>query len=148
MDTTQLVDKILSTPGELKSLKKLLAVALSNDPARASLIADAAANFKVYSALLSQTGTAAPTAKVLDNTLSGTPVLARTGAGVYTLVLSGGDFTADKTFIITGVSTTAGATFSAVRTNTTTITITTSNASNAAADVLLTDTPIEVRVYN
>lgn len=142
-----LINRILTTSAEeVDVLKKKVAKALSTDAARSSQIADAAANYKVYAALLTQSGTSAPTAKVLDNTLSGVPTLARTGVGVYTITLSGA-FTTDKTFLLTGVSTTAGATVSAVRTSANVITLTTSNASNAAADVLLTDTPIEIRVY-
>lgn len=142
------IDKLLSSPEELKRLKVVLATAYGADPNRASVIADAAANYKVYVANTNQTGTAAPTATVLDNTLpQGTPVLARTGAGVYTVTLTGA-FTSGKTVLITGTCPTAGATISAVRTSANVITITTSNASNAAADALLADTLLEIRVYN
>ena len=45
--------------------------------------------YKVYSALLSQTGTSAPTAVVLENTLGGTPVFSYVGDGEYRLTLTG-----------------------------------------------------------
>lgn len=44
---------------------------------------------KSYQVLLSQSGTAAPTAVVQVNTLGATPVLARTGVGVYTVTGTG-----------------------------------------------------------
>lgn len=51
---------------------------------------------KVYRALLTQSGTAAPVATVLENSLGGTVVWARTGVGVYTGTLASA-FTANKT---------------------------------------------------
>lgn len=140
-------EKLLASPEDVKKLKIALAAAFSTDSVRASAIADSAANYKVYTINSTQTGTAAPTAVILDNTLAGTPVIARTSAGVYTITLAGA-FTAAKTVLITGTCPTAGATVSAVRTSADVITVTTSNASNAAADVLLADTLIEIRVYN
>lgn len=56
-------------------------------------------NPKIYKALLSQSGTNAPVATVLVNTLSGTPVWSRTGIGAYVLTLVG-EFQANKTHII------------------------------------------------
>src|SRR5688572_16305439 len=53
-------------------------------------------HYKVYVALLTQTGTSAPVATVLENTLGGTVVWARGGTGEYTGTLAGA-FTADKT---------------------------------------------------
>ena len=56
---------------------------------------------KVYRALLSQSGSSAPTAFILANTLGGLPVLTRSGAGVYFITLNGA-FTLSKTSIVTG----------------------------------------------
>ena len=56
------------------------------------------AGTKMYTALLSQSGTDAPVATVLQNTLGGTVVWARTGVGVYTATLAGA-FTENKTFL-------------------------------------------------
>jgi hypothetical protein len=50
-----------------------------------------------YVALLSQTGTGAPTAVVLENTLGGTVVWTRSGVGDYRATLSG-VFTENKTW--------------------------------------------------
>lgn len=54
-------------------------------------------SYKVYTALLSQSGTDAPVATILENTLGGTPVWTRTGAGYYVCTLNGA-FTPNKTF--------------------------------------------------
>ena len=52
----------------------------------------------VYRALVSQAGTAAPTATVLENTLGGTPVWTRASIGTYSLTLAGA-FPATRTFL-------------------------------------------------
>lgn len=53
--------------------------------------------YLVYTALLSQSGTSAPTATVLENTLGGTVVWTRTSGGIFTATLSSA-FTVDKTW--------------------------------------------------
>jgi hypothetical protein len=58
---------------------------------------DAQRPYKVYTALLTQTGTGAPVATVLENTLGGTPIWSRIGEGDYNLTLSG-VFTENKVF--------------------------------------------------
>jgi len=54
--------------------------------------------YKVYTALLTQSGTNPPVAIVLENTLGGTPVWTRDSAGNYNATLSG-VFTENKTFV-------------------------------------------------
>lgn len=54
--------------------------------------------YKVYKALLTQTGTSAPTAVILQNTFGATLVITRGGVGDYTITLAGA-FTANKTVI-------------------------------------------------
>ena len=56
----------------------------------------AATEPKVYIALLTQTGTDAPVATVLKNTLGGVPVWSYSNVGVYTGTLASA-FTANKT---------------------------------------------------
>lgn len=56
--------------------------------------------YKVYTALLTQSGTDAPTATVLQNTLGGTVIWTRDSQGTYYGTLSGA-FTTGKTFIPT-----------------------------------------------
>jgi hypothetical protein len=57
--------------------------------------------FKRYWALLTQSGTSVPSVTVLENGLSGTPTLARTSAGIYTITLTGA-FTTNKTAVLMG----------------------------------------------
>lgn len=57
--------------------------------------------YKIYVATLTQTGTGAPVATVLENTLGGTVVWTRNTTGDYTATLSGA-FTANKTVIFAG----------------------------------------------
>ena len=45
--------------------------------------------YKVYTALLSQSGTDAPVATILENTLGGIPTFTYDGVGVYTITLTG-----------------------------------------------------------
>ena len=59
------------------------------------------ASYDVYTAILTQTGTSAPTATVLENTLGGTVVWTYNAEGSYIGTLTGA-FTADKTAIFTG----------------------------------------------
>jgi len=54
--------------------------------------------YKVYTALLTQSGTNAPVATVLENTLGAVPVWSRTAAGTYGVTLTNG-FTITKTTV-------------------------------------------------
>lgn len=56
--------------------------------------------YKKYVALLTQTGTSAPVATVLENTLSGTPVWSYVGVGVYNLELTG-EFPSASKIVVT-----------------------------------------------
>lgn len=58
----------------------------------------ASGSVKVYRALLTQAGVAAPVATVLENSLGGTPVWSYSGAGQYTMTLAGA-FPSGKTFL-------------------------------------------------
>ena len=57
--------------------------------------------YKIYSALLSQSGALSPTAIELENTLGITATFSYMGPGYYELHMSG-KFTSGKTFIING----------------------------------------------
>jgi len=56
-------------------------------------------NYKKYVALLNQSGTDAPVATVLENTLGGEPVWTRVTDGLYTCTLAGA-FPQNKTFCL------------------------------------------------
>lgn len=105
--------------------------------------------YKVYTALMSQVGTSAPTAIVLENTI-GSIVWSRISLGTYRAALAG-TFLIDKLFIpcpsggfdasvnIGG----GGSSYKLARLNDGFIQLTTS-----ASDDVLNYTPIEIRVYN
>jgi hypothetical protein len=100
--------------------------------------------YKSYVATLSQSGTAAPTAGVLENAIPGTVSYTRTGVGVYTITANG-QFPLNKVIAIAGQPTVGKVTITHAGTNT--ITINTYDAAGAAADVILSKTPIEIKIY-
>ncbi len=100
---------------------------------------------KKYVALLTQTGTNAPTATVLDNTLGGTLVWSYDGVGTYIGTLTGA-FTLDKTAVlISGVY--KGSVVGSRKTNNTIQITTTATSTNTEANALLDSTTIEIKVY-
>ncbi len=100
---------------------------------------------KKYVALLTQTGTSAPTATVLDNTLGGTLVWTYDSVGTYIGTLTGA-FTLDKTAVlISGVY--KGSVVGSRKTNNTIQITTTATSTNTEANALLDSTTIEIKVY-
>ena len=57
-------------------------------------------SYTVYAALLTQTGTAAPVATILQNNTGATIAWTRTGGGAYTATANSNIFTANKTAVI------------------------------------------------
>ena len=106
---------------------------------------------KVYTALLSQTGTDVPTANILQNTLGDVPVWTRTSAGLYVATLAGA-FGVNNTFVslLIGGSTlgTLVAKLSSVTDDTVVLQFSTSIVT-VAADLSSNSTPtyIEIKVY-
>jgi len=101
--------------------------------------------YKVYVAKMTQSGTGAPTAVVMENTI-GNIVWSRNGAGDYVGTLAGAFSTTDKLWAIVGRPS---------NTRTATVFYNTANSislivqadAGAGADSSLSDTPIEIRVY-
>ena len=110
--------------------------------------------YKVYTAIINQVGTNAPTTIVLENTLGGTVVWTYNNIGNYTGTLSNNGFTENKTVVFTtrGVSGSVVGNFFASWGSTSTINVTTSAVDSTPAAVLvnnaLTNSQIEIRVYN
>lgn len=103
--------------------------------------------YKVYTALLTQSGTNAPVATVLQNTLGGTVVWTRDDIGQYTATLSGA-FTSGKTFFATVPQSVEGPmnfAFLLLRNDANSITL----SGNVGADDELDNSvsSIEIRVY-
>jgi hypothetical protein len=99
--------------------------------------------YTVYTALLTQAGTAVPVATVLQNTTGGTVAWTRTGAGTYTGTVTGSLFTLNKTMVfINNGSTLSNLNISWASPTTSTITI------GASADSVLTAASLEIRIYS
>jgi len=101
--------------------------------------------YKVYTALLTQAGTAAPVATILQNTTGATFTWARTSGGTYTITASSNAFTSNKTLVFNNNGSSTG-TFgfaSAIwtRTSDTVVTITT------GGDGRITNGSFEIRIY-
>lgn len=107
--------------------------------------------YKVYTALLTQTGTNAPTATVLHSTLNGTLVWTYSGVGSYVGTLTG-EFIASKTTILVGGGDSAGGNAftwnvdASTKPDSINLNIFDKDSGTQAND-LLYETTIEIRVY-
>lgn len=104
--------------------------------------------YKEYVALLSQTGTDAPTAVILGSNTVGSIVWTRGAAGEYVGTLTGA-FVENKTFLLPGTFSETGSVIltSLVRTSANTIAMQTKNSSLTNIDVW-TNIPVLIRIYN
>lgn len=98
----------------------------------------------IYRATMTQTGITSPVVTELENTI-GAIVWTRTGVGVYTATLAGA-FPADKTFILISPGNDITEYIAVERTSANVITVKT-YINAVAADVVLTESSIEIRVY-
>ena len=102
-------------------------------------------NMTLYAALLTQTGTAAPVATILQNTTGGTITWTRTGTGEYTATIANALFTLNKTLMfINGGSGTGSFGFAPAiwtRISDTQIDI------DAGGDGRITNGSFEIRIY-
>ncbi|HEU0126388.1 MAG TPA: hypothetical protein VFQ56_08785, partial [Flavobacterium sp.] len=104
--------------------------------------------YKVYTALISQSSTSAPTATVLENTLGGTVTWSRTSTGIYNATVSG-LFTNLKTavFVQGGGSSPSVTVGDRVDSNTCTFQ-TRQMSTGTYLDSAITNGTVEIRVYN
>ena len=102
--------------------------------------------YKVYTALLTQIGTSAPTATVLENTLGGTLVWSYSTTGVYGVTLSNA-FTANKTIIFSS-NPKDNLNFVRMTVNPPNFVLIYTYYNNVASENVLDNWPIEIRVYN
>ena len=106
-------------------------------------LANIAAAYTVYTASLTQAGTAAPVATIMQNTTGKTFTWARTGSGTYTITASSNAFTNNKTLVFYNLG---EYTFSIgqpwVRTSDTVITI------SLGGDGRITNGSFEIRIYS
>lgn len=104
--------------------------------------------YKTYTALISQSGTSAPIAEVLENTLSGGISWIYGGVGFYYGTLSGA-FTDLKTHAIISGGLGIGADIVKIgRISNNTVMITVADNSGGALDGVISSASIEIKVYN
>lgn len=109
--------------------------------------------YTVYTSLLTQSGTTAPTPVVLENTLSEVPTWNYVDEGEYTMTVTGSTFTVNKTWVIINAMTDAGSdrgTFGVERVDDNTIKVWSGLRSPNPVwlNDMLTNISFEVRVYN
>ena len=103
--------------------------------------------YKVYTALLSQSGTSAPVATVLENTLGGTVVWSREAAGFYNATLAG-VFTLNKTTVLITQGDIQAIHSGYGDSLTNHVNLLSRSFAGMQIDNLLDRTTIEIRVYN
>ena len=108
--------------------------------------------YTVYTALITQAGTAAPVATVLQNTTGGTITWTRPtnpGVGRYVATISGANFTANKTAVIVTSGGNSDKFLKPVVSSTSTIDIYNIDTGNSAvSDVISATTTVEIRIYS
>ena len=103
--------------------------------------------YKIYLANISQTSTSAPTVNYSYSELSGTLTFARSSIGTYTITNSVADFTAIKTFVLLQMGIGAGVGFYQMQfVSTTQINLYTFDYLGAAADSLLSNSCLEIKI--
>ena len=104
--------------------------------------------YKVYTALLTQSGTSAPVATVLENTLGGEVVWSRTNTGSYQGLLAG-VFTENKTYVFGTFDRIQDASISLNAVDVDTVTaLVYQTSTDEPQDDWVFQIPIEIRVYN
>ena len=98
--------------------------------------------YTVYTALLTQAGTAAPVATIIQNTTGGTFVWTRQSTGNYTVTASTALFTVNKTMVFGNQGNETNDRFQWNRTSDTTITL------NVGNDARLVNGSFEIRIYS
>jgi len=108
--------------------------------------------YTVYTALITQAGTAAPVATVLQNTTGGTITWTRPsnpGVGRYVATISGANFTANKTAVIVTSGGNSDMILRPVVSSTTTVDwYNIDSSDNAVSDVISATTTVEIRIYS
>jgi hypothetical protein len=135
-------------PGFWEKTKKGYANWLNLDQLIASLVPAPTNTYKSYVAVLTQTGTNAPTASVKINEI-GTITYAYEGVGEY-YINSSALFTNNKTVIFVGPGrfTTGVAILGSTVGSDSIVIVYSRNTSNVGTNGLILEVPIEIRVYN
>jgi hypothetical protein len=113
-------------------------------------VVTAGLGYTAYTALISQSGTNAPTATVLKNNTGHTYTWTRTAAGKYEITANGNAFTANKTavFINYGNPSSDGLPPKWVRTSDTLVKVSTQDETAVLDDNILNGAAFEIRIYS
>jgi len=115
------------------------------NPTKNFVISDVIATglgYTAYTALLTQTGTNAPVATLLQNNTGATFTWARTGSGTYTITASSNAFTSNKTIVFYNLGEYAASSrYPWVRTSDTVVTL------SLGGDGRITNGAFEIRIY-
>lgn len=104
--------------------------------------------YTVYTALLTQAGTAAPVATILQNTTGGAIVWTRTATGRYLATISTATYTANKTAVLVTPGGSGGKILKPEDITTTVIEFYNINTQNGnSTDVIEATTTVEIRIY-
>jgi hypothetical protein len=107
--------------------------------------------YKSYVAIITQSGTSAPTVNtLLENTLGATVTFGYTNVGEYTINITGNKFTTNKTVIIVGPGrkTTANTFLGTTIASDQLIVLYSQNPSGTPTNGLISQVTVEIRVYN
>jgi len=113
-------------------------------------VVQAGVGYTAYTALLTQTGSAAPVATILKNNTTATLTWARTAGGTYTVTADSSIFTANKTVVFMNYGNPPSESYFPkwVRTSNTVITVTTLDEQGALNDAVLNGAAFEIRIYS
>ncbi len=104
--------------------------------------------YTVYTALITQTGTAAPVATILQNTTGGAIAWTRTATGRYLATISTATYTANKTAVLVTPGGSGNKILKPEDITTTTIEFYNINTQNGnESDVIEATTTVEIRIY-
>jgi len=117
--------------------------------ATTAFVQENARPYKVYTALLFQSGTAAPVDTIIENNIGATITWARTSIGVYTASFSSSILDSVKTivFVTSDAFGSANNLISSSRTSSSVVTLR-NTVAGSAADISASRVAIEIRVYN
>ena len=105
--------------------------------------------YTVYTALITQAGTAAPVATVLQNTTGGTITWTRSSTGRYVATISGKTYTANKTAVLVTFGGNNDNILRPVVTSTTAIDWYNIDSSDqGVSDTIAATTTVEIRIYS
>ena len=105
--------------------------------------------YTVYTALITQAGTAAPVATVLQNTTGGTITWTRSSTGRYVATISGKTYTANKTAVLVTFGGSNDNILRPVVTSTTAIDWYNIDSSDqGVSDTIAATTTVEIRIYS